>query len=197
MATTSNRNPARRLSETSSLLGVLEFRPRLTMVLVFLTLTVAVVGWRIFRDAGAARVNALARAAVSLYSAPPNAAHAASTMDVSAAEKKILELSGVKVELPHDAPEFVVDAVSRETLRKKPVAALRFRYAGDAYLLIVLHEDRFLGGEASSAFPKESFVSGGRDGKSFVLWEREGVSYIMVSDVDVARTFELVRRYFT
>jgi hypothetical protein len=196
MATTENRNPARRLPETSSLMGVLEFRPRLAMVLAFLTLTVAVVGWRIVEDAGAPRVNALTREAVELYAAAPPGP-AASMSEAGAAEKKILEFSGVAVTLPHDVPEFVVQGVLRETVRKRAAAALRFQYAGSAYLLLVFRQDRFLGGEPPAAFPAESFLSGERDGKSFVLWEREGASYIMVSDVDMTRTFDLVRRFFT
>ena len=196
MATTTNRSPARRLPETSSLMGVLEFRPRLAMVLAFLTLTVAVVGWRIFQDAGSPRVNALAREAVDLYVAAPAGA-AATVQEAAAAEKRILEFSGVTVALPHDVPEFSVEGVSRETVRKRPAAALRFRYAGNAYLLVLFRQDRFLGGNPAPAFPAESFLSGERDGKSFVLWERDGVSYIMVSDVDMTRTFDLVRRYFT
>ncbi|MGE5248295.1 MAG: hypothetical protein ACM3L8_08100, partial [Verrucomicrobiota bacterium] len=142
MATTTNRNPARRLPETSSLMGVLEFRPRLAMVLAFLTLTVAVVGWRIFRDAGAPRVNALARDAVALYEAGPVRNDAASMQEAAAAEKKILEFSGVAVTLPHDVPEFVVDEVVRATLRKRPAAALRFEYAGSAYLLVVFRQEQ-------------------------------------------------------
>jgi len=67
MASTTNRNPAHRPAETSSLLGLLEFKPRLVVVLVFLTLTVAVVGWRISRDAGGRRVDAMAREAVGLF----------------------------------------------------------------------------------------------------------------------------------
>jgi len=197
MATTTNRNPARRLSETSSLMGVLEFRPRLVIVLGFLTLTVAVVGWRIFLDAGAPRVNALAREAVALYEAPASGDAGAPTPEAAAAEKKILEYSGVAVALPHDVSEFAVLGVSRETLRKRAAAALRFRYEGNGYLLVVFRRDRLLGGDAPAAFPAESFLSGERDGKSFVLWERDGAAFVMVSDVDMTRTFDLVRRFFT
>jgi hypothetical protein len=197
MATTTNRNPARRLSEASSLMGVLEFRPRIVVVLVFLTLTVAVVGWRIYRDADVPRFNALAREAVGLYVATMPVDNAASTPRAETAEKRILEYSGVPVALPHDVPEFVVQGVFRETIRKRAAAALRFQFAGDAYLLIVFRQDRFLGGGSPASFPEESLLSGERDGKSFVLWERDGASYIMVSDVDMTRTFNLVRRFFT
>lgn len=197
MATTTNRDPARRLSETSSLMGVVEFRPRLVVVLVFLTLTVAVVGWRIYLDVGAPRVNALAREAVALYEASPPGDVPATMPEAAAAEKRILEYSGVPVTLPHDVAEFVVQGVSRETVRKRTAAALRFRYDGNAYLLVVFRQDRLLGADSPAAFPAESFLSGERDGKSFVLWERDGASYVMVSDVDMTRTFDLVRRFFT
>jgi hypothetical protein len=197
MATSTNRNPGHRSAETSSLMGVLEFRPRLVIVLAFLTLTVAVVGWRIFRDAGAPRVNALAREAVDLYGTLPPGDNDVSMQEAAAAERKILEFSGVPVTLPHDVPEFAVQGVRRETIRKRTAAALQFQFAGDAYLLVVFRNERFLGGDLPAPFPEESFLSGEREGKSFVLWEREGASYIMVSNVDVTRTFDLVRRFFT
>ncbi|HLN92819.1 MAG TPA: hypothetical protein VK389_03085, partial [Thermoanaerobaculia bacterium] len=57
--------------------------------------------------------------------------------------------------------------------------------------------DRLLGSPPVAAFPEGSFVSGERGGRSFVLWEREGASCIVVSDVDVTQAFDLVRRLFT
>lgn len=197
MATMTNRNPARRLPETSFLMGVLEFRPRLGVVLVFLSLTVAVVGWRIFQDAGAPRVNALTAAAMDAYAASHGRDSALSALGAGEAEKRILELSGVSVELPRDASGFVVTGVERETILKRAAAALRFRYYGDPYLLIMFRQDRFLGGKARATFPEESLLSGERGGRSFVLWEREGATFIMVSDVDVTRAFNLVRLLFT
>jgi hypothetical protein len=196
MSPTTNRNPARRVAETSSLLGLVDFRPRMTIVLVFLTITVAVVGWRISRDAGARRVDAVAREAVELYAAVPGDGNAA-PMEPGDAEKRILELSGVAVELPREDPGFSVAGVRRATLGKHPVTALRFRYSGDAYLMVVFRQDHLLGSRSPAAFPEESFLSGERDGKSFVFWERDGVSFIAVSDADVARTFEMVRHCFT
>jgi hypothetical protein len=74
---------------------------------------------------------------------------------------------------------------------------MRFRYEGGRHLLIVFRQDHLLGGRRRSAFPDESLLSGERDGRSFVLWEREGATFIMVSDEDVTKAFSLVRRFFT
>jgi hypothetical protein len=198
MASTSNRNPARRLAETSSLLGLVEFRPRLAVVLVLLTLMVAVVGWRFSRDAGVRRVDALAREAVGLFtSAPAGSDDSGASLDPAEAEKRFHELSGVPLDLPRDEADFALEGVRRETFGKRPAAAVRFRYGGNAFLLLGFRQERLLGSEPPSAFPEESFLSGERDGKSFVFWERDGASYIMVSDADVTRAFDLVRRFFT
>ena len=197
MATTTNRDPARRLPETSSLMGVLEFRPRPAIVLIFLTITVAVVGWRIFRETGVPRLNALAEEALGIYAASGAGEPATSVLEIDAAERKILDLSGVPVGLPRDASGFVVAGVEKETIRKRAAAAMRFSYDGGRHLLIVFRQDRFLGGKARAAFPEESLLSGEREGKSFVIWERDGASFVMVSDVDVTRAFSLVRLFFT
>ena len=66
MGSATNRNPVRRLDDASTLAGLLEFRPRTTVVLVLLTLMVAVVGWRIARDTGARRIDVLAREAIGM-----------------------------------------------------------------------------------------------------------------------------------
>src|SRR5512139_1959612 len=193
-----NRNPARRLSETSSLLGLVEFRPRLVVVLAILTLIVAVVGWRISRDAGVRRVDGLAREAVSLFvAAPGTGAVRAAPLDPAEVEKKVHDLSGVALALPRDEPDFSLEGVRREMVGKQAAAAVRFRYAGDAFLLLAFRQDRLLGDRPPAAFPAESFLSGEREGKSFVFWERDGALYIVVSDVDVTRAFDLVRRFFT
>ncbi len=197
MASATNRNPARRVGETSSLLGLVEFRPRLTIVLIFLTLTVSVVGWRIARDAGGHRVDTLARAAMGLYAEEPAAGAAAAGLSPEEAERRIRALSGVRVELPRNEEGFTVEGVRPEAFDHHAGAVLRFRYEGDRYLLMVSRRDRILGNEPSSAFPEASFLSGEREGKSFVFWERKGASFIVVSAVDVARNFDLVRRFFT
>ena len=56
---------------------------------------------------------------------------------------------------------------------------------------------RLLGTPTVAAFPEGAYVSGERNGRSFVLWEREEATCIVVSEGDVTRTFGLVRRLFT
>lgn len=197
MGSATNRNPSRRLDDASSLGGRLEFRPRLAVVLVFLTLMVAVVGWRIARDTGARRVDVLAREAIGLFDAAPSAGAATAPLDAAEAEKQFRALSGVPIGFPRDDVDFVPVEIRRETFASRPAASLRFRYAGERYLLLVSSRDRLLGVPSVAAFPERSFVSGERNGRSFVLWEREGASCIVVSDVDVTLAFDLVRRLFT
>jgi hypothetical protein len=198
MASTTNRNPARRLTETSSLLGVMEFRPRLAIVLVFLTLTVAVVGWRISRDAGVRRVDAMAREAVRLFASMPAGTEIRTgPPEAAEAEERVREETGATLDLPRDDADFLLEGVGRETIGGRKAAAVRFRYGGDAFLLLAFRQERLLGDRSPAAFPEESFLSGDREGKSFVFWERDGASYILVSDVDVTRAFDLVRRFFT
>jgi hypothetical protein len=185
------------LDDASSLAGLLEFRPRLTVVLVFLTLMVAVVGWRIARDTGARRVDVLAREAIGLFDAVSSTADATALPDAAEAEERFRALAGVPIGFPRDDVDFVPVEVRRETFANRPAASLRFRYAGEGYLLVVSSRDRLLGTPSDAAFPEGSFVSGERDGRSFVLWEREGASCIVVSEVDVTQAFDLVRRLFT
>jgi hypothetical protein len=193
-----NRNPTRRVAEPSSLMGLMEFRPRLAVVLAILTVTVAVVGWRISRDAGVRRVDGLAREAVRLFVAAPEPGTApGAPLDPAEVERKVHGISGVVLELPRDEPGFAVERVRRETVGTQAAAAVRFRYAGDVFLLLAFRQDRLLGDRPPAAFPGESFLSGEREGKSFVFWERDGALYIVVSDVDLTRTFDLVRRFFT
>ena len=196
MGSATNRNPARRLGDASSL-GLSGFRPRLTVVLVFLTLMVAVVGWRIARDTGARRADVLAREAIGFFDAVPSTGAATVPPDVVEAEKRFLALTGVPMGFPRDDVDFVPVEVRGETFANRPGASLRFRYAGEEYLLVVSARDRLLEASSVAAFPEGSFVSGERDGRSFVLWEREGASCIVVSEVDVTRAFDLVRRLFT
>jgi hypothetical protein len=197
MGSATNRNPARRLDDASSLAGVLEFRPRTAVVLVFLTLMVAVVGWRIARDTGARRVDVLARAAIGLFDAAPPAGMATAPPDAVEAEKQFRALAGVPIGFPRDDVDFVPVEVRREMFANPPAVSLRFRYAGEGYLLVVYARDRLLGTPSVAAFPEGSFVSGERDGRSFVLWEREEATCIVVSEVDVTRAFDLVRQLFT
>jgi hypothetical protein len=197
MGSATNRNPARRLDDASSLAGQQEFRPRLTIVVVILTLMVAVVGWRIARDTGARRVDVLAREAIGLFDAGPSTPAAAAPPDAAEAQGRFRDLSGVPIGFPRDDVDFVPVEVRGETFAKRPGASLRFRYAGKGYLLVASARDRLLGASPVAAFPEGSFVSGERNGRSFVLWEREGASCIVVSDADVTQVFDLVRRLFT
>lgn len=197
MGSATNRNPARRLDDASSMSGLLEFRPRLTVVLVFLTFVIAVVGWRIARDTGARRVDVLAREAIGLFDAVPSTAAATALPDAAEAERRFRALAGVPIEFPRDDVDFVPVEVRKETFANHAAASLRFRYAGEGYLLVVSARDRLLGTPSVAAFPERSFVSGERDGRSFVLWEREEATCIVVSEVDVTRAFDLVRRLFT
>ena len=197
MRSTTNRNPARGLDDTSSLAGLREFRPRTTVVLVFLTLMVAVVGWRIARDTGARRVDVLAREAIGLFDASPPMGTATVPPDAAEAEKRFQALAGVPFGFPRDDVDFVPVEVRKEMIANHPAVSLRFRYAGEGYLLVVSARDRLLGAPSVAAFPEGSFVSGERDGRSFVVWEREEATCIVVSEVDVTQAFDLVRRLFT
>jgi len=197
MRSATNRNPARRLGDASSVAGFPDFRPRLTVVLVFLTLMVAVVGWRIARDTGARRVDVLAREAIGLFDAVPSTGAAPALRDAAEAEKRFRALAGIPLEFPRDDADFVPVEVRRETFANRPAVSLRFRYGGEGYLLVVSARGRLLGTPSVAAFPEGAFLSGERDGRSFVLWEREGATCIVVSEVDVTQAFDLVRRLFT
>ena len=197
MGSATNRNPVRRLDDASTLTGLTGFRPRTTVVLVILTLMVAVVGWRIARDTGARRVDVLAREAIGLLDAAPPTGTATAPPDAAEAEKRFRAFAGVPIGFPRDDVDFVPVEVRRETFANHPATLLRFRYAGEEYLLVVSARDRLLGTSSDAAFPEGSFVSGERDGRSFVLWEREEATCIVVSEVDVTRSFDLVRRLFT
>lgn len=192
-----NRDPARRLEDASSLAGLSGFRPRTALVLVFLTLMVAVVGWRIARDTGARRADILAREAISLFDAAPSTRTDPLPPDAAEAEKRVRSLAGVPVGFPRDDPDFVPVEVRRVVFSNRLAASLRFRYAGKGYLLVVSARERLLGASSVAAFPEGSFVSGEREGRSFVLWEREDATCVVVSEVDVTRAFDLVRRLFT
>jgi hypothetical protein len=196
MGSATNRNPVRRLGDASTPTGLPGFRPRTAVVLVFLTLMVAVVGWRIARDTGARRVEALAHEAIGLFDAAKPTGADAAPQDPAEASKRFLALAGVPIGFPRD-DDFVPVEVRRETLANHPATSLRFRYAGDGYLLVVSARDRLLDAPSVSAFPEGSFVSGERGGRSFVLWEREEATCIVVSEVDVTKAFDLVRRLFT
>ena len=197
MGSTADRNPARRLDDASSPAGLLEFRPRLAVVLVLLTLMVAVVGWRIARDTGVRRGDVFAREAIVLFDAAPSTGTFTAPPDAAEVETRFRALTAVPIEFPRDDPDFVPVEVRRALIANHPAVSLRFRYAGEGYLLVVSARRRLLGTLIVAAFPEGSFLSGERDGRSFVLWEREEATCIVVSEGEVTRTFDLVRRLFT
>jgi len=198
MVTTTNRSTARHFSERSSLFGVVDFYPRLAVVVIFLTIVVAVAGWRIFRESGVPRINALSdEAIVAFASLQAENAPAAASLDFNEAERRILDFSGVSLKLPRDVSGFVVSAVERRTIRKRPAVGIRFSYEGGRHMLVIFRKENFLGKKPLASFPDDSLLSGERDGCSFVFWEREDASFIMVSDTDVIQTFRLVRGFFT
>jgi len=131
-----------------------------------------------------------------MFDAVPPGGAAPSPGDAAEAEKRFQALAGVSIGFPRDDVDFVPVEVRRETFASRPAASLRFLYEGDGYLLVVSARNRLLGASSIAAFPEGSFVSGERDGRSFVLWEREGASCIVVSEVDVTLAFDLVRRLF-
>jgi len=196
--TTTNRSPEHRFHERSSLLGVVEFHPHLAIVVVFLTIFVAVAGWNIFREPGVPRINALADEAMTAFASPQaENAPPATSLDFDGVERRILDFSGVSVKLPRDASEFIVSAVERRTIRKRPAVVVRFSYEGGHHMLAIFRNEKFLGRKPLASFPDESLLSGERDNCSFVFWEREEASFIMISDTDVIQTFKLVRSFFT
>lgn len=197
MRIATNRPPIRRPEDATSLPGLHEFRPRPGVVFVFLTLTVAVVGWRIAEESGAQRTDHLAKEAIGLFAASPPREAGPESLPVPDAVRKLRDLSGVPVDLPEGDLDFVVLEVRRETFDRHAAASVRFLYEGEPYLLVVSPRERILGRGLPSAFPEGSFLSGERAGRSFVFWERGEASCMLVSGVDVSRAFDLVRRLFT
>jgi hypothetical protein len=171
---------------------------RLAVALIFLTLMVAVVGYRISRDAGTRRMEAMAKEAQRIYAAARmEGAKDAPPLDAGAVEDRIQGWVGTKVSLPRDE-RLAYRGATRETLGKQAAAAVRLTFGEDPFLLLIARPDPLQGGETPSRlFSGTSFLSWEREGNSFVLWERDGVFYILVSGVDLTRTFDLVRQSFT
>jgi hypothetical protein len=183
--------------QRSSLFGLVNFRPRLAVVLVFLTLTVAVVGYRMSRDSGTRRVEGMAAEAQRIFAASLKAGPKGAPADAGAIEERIKEWLGVKVELPRDERLFSYGSATRERIGKQNGAAVLLTFAEDRYLLLIVRPDTLRGSESSPLFSESSFLSWEKEGVSFVFWEKEGVMYFLVSDADLTRTFDLVRQYFT
>lgn len=183
----------------SSLFGLGSFRPGLAVVLIFLTLTVAVVGYHISSDSGTRRVEGMGREALRIFSAAKiEQAKGAPPRDPAEIEEQVKGWIGVKVALPRDEKFFSYKGVTREKIGKQTAAAVRLTFAGEPYLLVVLRRETLRGAEAPSPlFSGSSFLSWEKEGMSFVFWERDGVQYLLVSDVDLTHTFDLVRQYFT
>ncbi len=198
MEGTRHRNPALRPFEPSSLFGLVNFRPRLVIALAFLTLTVAVVAFHFLRESEIGRVDSLVHEGIRLFAATPAANPSRASRDPAEIEGTIRALTGAKLLLPRDERLFSFQGVTEDRVGKSPAAAVRLTYDGEPCLLLVVCPGTIgldVGREELFAGP--GFVSGERDGRSFVYWERDGMMLILVSAVDLTRTFDLVRRFFT
>jgi hypothetical protein len=165
--------------------------------LIFLTLTVAVVGYRIARDSGTRRVEGMAREAQRIFVADNAAGTKGSSMDPAAVEERIQGWLGAKVALPRDERFVSYRAATRERIGGRPSAAVHLVFEEAPFLLLIVKQDALRAVDPSPLFPRPSFLSWEREGLSFVYWEKEGMLYVLVSDVDLTRTFDLVRQYFT
>ncbi len=191
-------SPGRRPSDKISLFGIVSFRPRVAVVLVILTVTVAAVAMRIARDSGLRRVDLLTREALRIFAAARKEP-AAPPVTPDAVEERIREWTGIGLMLPRDDEAFSFLGVSRESVGRRPAAAVRIAYGEDLYVLLLVRQEtlRERGGPSASLFAESGFISGEKDGKSFVFWEKDGGSFILVSEADLTRAFELVRRHLT
>lgn len=182
--------------ETTSLFGLMAFRPRLAVVLVLLTVTVAVFAVRIVRDSGDSRIDLLARVGLPLYGSP--GAEGGASLDPADVEKFVVEWTGAKLLFPREGNRAVITSVRREKVGRRRAAAIRFLESENAYLLLVVR-NRYGGASAGGEglFSGAGFLSGETEGKSFVYWEREGAAYFLVTSADLTSAIALVRRYFT
>jgi len=196
MVGSNQESPGRRTPEKTSLFGLVSFQPRLVIVLFFLTVTVAVVGIRISRDSGIRRVDALVRGAQRAFAVPQKGD--ARPLDPADVEARVREWTGAKIILPREEEIVAYTGVSREKIGRQMAAVVRLSFSGDPYLLLVLRKE-MIGrkGSQGSLFSRSGFLSGEVDGTAYVFWEREGVSYLVVTSAELERAFDLVRRYFT
>ena len=175
-------------------------RPRLAAVLLLLTAVVLLFGWRISRDSGIRQADQMTREAGRLFVEWRGQAPAAAPPQVGADEaaNRAAAIVGRPVLVPRGA-EISFAGTTAERAGKRRAAAVRFLSGPEAYLLLVVPREGVLassGKTASSPFPGASFLSGERGGVSFVLWKRGALFYCLVSDRDLTRLFEVVRRQF-
>lgn len=197
MVASHHESPGKRSPGKTFLFGTVSSRSRWFIVLLLLTLTISVVGIRIYWDSGLGRVDALVRDAERAL-AHPVKANAGTPRDPAEVEAKIREWTGSKIVLPRDDQLFTYYGVSRERVGRVPAVVVRLSYAGEPYLLLVVRKEMIRGTRSpGSLFSQSGFLSGEKDGKSYVFWEREGVSYLVVTGAELDHAFDLVRRYFT
>ncbi len=197
MADARNGDPARRTGEESALFGVVGFRPGFVAVLIFLTLTVGLVAYRISRDAVPRHVEALVMDALRMFAPPPPGSAPSPPADPGMIEGKVREWTGVALSLPRDEGLFSFQGIAKVRMDRQAAAALRLTFEDEPFLLVVMRKTAAPGSAgAAGIFAGRSFLSGEAEGKSYVYWERSGGRFFLVSDADLTRTFDLVRRYF-
>jgi len=179
-----------------SIFGLASFQPRVVIVLFVLTLIVVVVGFRISRDSGIRRVNALVRDAQRAFAAPQK--EKGEPRDPGEVEALVRKWTGAAIVLPRDEERFTYLGVAREKVGRQVAAVIRLSFSGERYLLLVVRREMIgRAGSPDSLFSQSGFLSGEKDGMAYVFWEREGVSYLVVTGADLESAFDLVRRYFT
>jgi hypothetical protein len=189
-------SPGRRSPDKLSVFGLASFQPRVVIVLFVLTLIVAVVGIRISRDSGIRRVDALVRGAQRAFAAPQKGK--VEPRDPAKVEALVREWTGAQIVLPRDEGLFTYTGVAREKVGRQVAAVIRLSFSGERYLLLVVRRNMIgRAGSPDSLFSRSDFLSGEKDEMAYVFWEREGVSYLVVTGADLERAFDLVRRYFT
>lgn len=190
--------PDRGKAEKTSLFGLVSDRPHLAVVLLFLTVTVAVFAVRISRDTGNDRFDLLAREGMRLYGAADSGKEGAPPLAPADAEAKVREWTGATLSLPREEENFSFSSVRRERVGRQTAAVVRFSGFGNSYLLVVVrHRPRAGGPEQGDLFSGSGFLSGEKEGMSFVYWEKEGASFFLVTASDLISAIDLVRRYFT
>jgi len=197
MVASHHESPGKRPPGRTFLFGPRSSRPRWIIVLLILTLTVSIVGIRIYWGSGLRRVDALVRDAERALS-HPGKADATVPLDPAEVEAKVREWTGSKISLPRDDQLFTYYGVSRPRMGRVPAVVIRLSFSGEPYLLLVVRQEMIRGTRSpGSLFSQAGFLSGEKDGKSYVFWEREGVSYLVVTGAELEHAFDLVRRYFT